>query len=560
MADALLGVIAATGVMTFTQPSNTMSDPKVGKRVADLTAKAALGAVPDVDVDALAAVPAVLSGHFLYDFYYRIWVVPGLIEQQNPVIGVPIPFAIWNAYPQPPTNELLNIAVVNGAGLTFDFSAGEVFRAIEYKNVNITITPAAPVNIDADFEFEFESGTGYLTFKATIADFVQMIPDAPVTENWSWLTNVIESRNNTEQRIALRATPRRNIKFGFLLEDETERRRQYNRWYKSLGNNIILPYYQYFTKLQQTSAIGTSKLYFDPAKTDLRDGEFAIVMHEETVTGHAVKIETVDPDGATLESTLTFEATDKMIIAPSFLSRLNDRSGLSMKMVTGRIEVAALALSYREQFKRPGSAAVIQTFDGMPVLHLRPIAAGETPEVFDANYEVMDSQVGAQAHFMSWPHPVVGTTRKWTIRRRQYPEEMDWWRDFLDTVAGQREPFLMPTWFADMALAETPIPGSSQLRIIGSDYAQLYWPYDTFKRVQIESDGGLVWRKVLAVAQNVDGTTTLQLDSPLGTDPADVEGLKVSFLNRVRLASDTITLTHDRLRTQIEVPTKTVDL
>lgn len=562
MADALIGVIAATGVQTIAQPTNGMASATTGKAVGDYAPKASVGAVPNVVPSVvLDPVPAVQAGHFFFDFYFRIWVVPDVLEQQNPVVGVAIPFAIWNAYPYPPTNELTGITATAGDGLTFDFAPGEVYRAIEYKTVHLTITPDAPINIDASFAFEFDLGTGHFRFKATIADFVQMIPDPPVTETWAWLTDVIESRNNTEQRIALRSTPRRSIKFGFLLEDETERRRQYNRWFKSLGNQIILPYYQYHTKARRTSDVGESKLYFDPALTDLRDGEFAIVMDESTVTGHLVKIATVDVDGATLDSPLNFAVGTNMLIVPAFMSRLNDRSGLAMKMVTGHIDVAALAVNYREEFKRPGSAAVIQTYDGLPVLHLRPIANGETPEIFDANYSVIDSQVGASAMFVSWPHPVVGTTRKWTIRRRTNPADMDWWRDFLDTLLGQREPFLMPTWFADLALAAAPVPSANSIRVVGSDYANFYFPFDTFQRLQLETEAGaVIWRKVLAATKDPDGATTLTLDTPLGADPADVAIAKVSFLNKVRLANDTVTLTHEKLRTQIELAIKTVDL
>lgn len=564
MANAVTGEVGAgEAAVTFAEVSGSANASPFPADLADTkggASPALVGAVAAPASTSYGPVQAVVAGSFLFDYYYRIWVLPDVLNAQNPVLGVPIPFAIWNAYPQPLTNPLSAITANGGLGLSLNFNAGDVWRAIEYKEVGVTIGEAAPLNIVADFEFNFGSGVGRFYFNATIADFVQMIPDPPVTETWSWLTDVIASRNNTEQRIALRRTPRRAIKYGFLLESEAERRRQYQRWFKSLGSKIILPFYQYHTKLAQASALGDSKLWFDPALTDVRPGEFVIVMNEAAATGSLVKIATVEADGATTDSPLTFEATAGLIIAPAFTSRLNDRTGLTMRSVTGALDVAATVLTYRASFKRPGSAAVIQTFDGLPVLHLRPVAVGATPEIFDANYDVVDSRTGIQELFVSWPHPTVDTTRKWTIRRRQNPAEMDWWRDFLDTVLGQREPFLMPTWFEDLTLAEAPAMASPTIRISEKDYASLYWPFDTFKRLQIETEAGIIWRKVVGVDSSPDGTTALQLDTALGATEADVAIRKISFLNRVRLASDTVTLTHGRLRTQVSLPTRMVDL
>lgn len=552
---------AASGVMLMTQPAITQPLPD---EVADFQpfwlAPGELGALVNPPAFEADSIPAVLAGHFLFDYYYRIWVLPEVMNAQNPLVGVPIPFAIWNAYPQPVTNALESIIATSDTGLIFDFDVADDWKAIEYKVVHITITPDAPNEIAASFELGFEEGVGFFYFNAALVDFVYMVPDPPVTEVWAWLTDVIASRDNTEQRIGLRSTPRRSIKYGFMLEDETERRRQYGRWFRSVGGRIALPYYQYATKLTEPSLVGDSKLWFDPAMTDVRDGDLVIVLEEATMTGYVVKLDTVEADGATTVNPLAFAPTAKMIVAPAFVSMLADRSGLTMRTVTGHIDISAQALGYRTPFKRPGSTAVIETYDDIPVLHLRPVAVSETPEIFDANYETVDSDTGLQEIYVSWPHPDVGTARKWSIRRRQNPVEMDWWRDFLDDALGQRDPFLMPTWFADLVLAADPAVGATQLVVTAPDYSSLYYPFETFKRLQLETEAGIIWRRVTGVTDNPGGTTTLNLDTALGGTAPEVAISKISFLNLVRLASDNVTLTHDRLRSQIELTTKTVDV
>lgn len=516
-----------------------------------------ISAVANLTFTPLADVTGGMARAFVGDFYFHIWVIPDTLQVQNPRLNTDIPFLIWNAYPY--ENDLTAINLTAADGLELDVAPVNEFQPIELRTVNIQITPDAPIQIDAVFEFVFEEGSGFLYFTADIADFVQMVPDPPVQESWSWLTDVIPSRDGSEQRIALRDTPRRSIKYSFMLESETERRRQYNRWFKSLASRLVLPYYQYATSLTQEALAGATRLYFDPARTDLREGEFAIIYSEADEQGYLVKLGALEADGANLDAPLTFDALTSMIISPAFTSRLSDRTGLSMQKVTGAITVQGEALTSRESFSRPGTAATIATFDGYPVLDLRPISVGDTPEIFDANYEVVDGQTGIQDIFSAWPHPQVGSTKKWTIRRLQNPVEMDWWRDFLDAAKGQQNPFLLPTWFADLVPAETPSLSSTQLTIAASDYGALYFPYEAFKRLQIETAAGIIWRKVLSVADNPDGTATLELDSAFGATADDVAIIKISFLNLVRLSTDTVTLLHERIRTQIELATRTID-
>lgn len=510
---------------------------------------------PDIWVD--AAVTAGMTRGFVADFYFRIWIFPEVLEVANPRLNTDIPFLIWNAFPY--ENNLTDIGLTDADGLELDVAPGAEFQPIELRTINLQITPSAPIQIDAVFDFIFDDGSALFYFSANIADFVQMVPDPPVQEVWAWLTDIISARNGREQRIALRDTPRRSIRYGFLLENEAERRRQYNRWFKSLSTRLVLPYYQYATPLTAAVASGGGKLFFDPARTDLRDGEFALVYDNLSEQGFLVKLALIETDGATLDAPILFDATTDMIIAPAFTSRLADRTGFEMQKVTGKITIQGESLVSRAEFSRPGSEAIIPTFDGLPVMNIRPISVGDNPETFDANYEVIDGRTGVQDIFTAWLHTEVIMTRKWTIRRLQNPGEMDWWRDFLDLAKGQQNPFLIPTWFADLAVASPPTESTTQLIIAGTDYASLYFPHETFKRLQIETAAGLIWRKVLSTADNGDGTTTLELSLPFGATPADVQITKVSFLNIVRLASDSVTLVHERIRTQIELTTRTID-
>ena len=491
------------------------------------------------------------------DILYRIWVIPDIMRVQNPRIGVGIPFDVWNAYPWPNT-----LTAVHGglAGLELDFDPPVSLNEVELRRFHITITPAAPIQIDTTFIFDFEYGDGTLNFQASIADFVQMVPDPPVTEYWDWLTDVMTTWDGSEQRISLRATPRRSTNYSFPLETDIERQRQWNRWYKSLATRLVLPYYQYATVLTQRSAIGADKLFFDPAKTDVRAGEFGILLDTANEQGYLVQFASLEADGAVLEAPITFDAQAGWVIAPAFTSRLADGSGLRMRTISGKITIDAEQLDIREEFKRPGSTAPIDVFDGLNVLNRRPLADEDVPETFNVNYEVMDGGVGVMEIKSSWLHPVVSGARKFLIHRYSEPQEMDYWRDFLDAARGQQNPFLFSTWRDDLMLAVKPELGTNQLVVTNTDYPSMYFPYESFRRVQIElMNGTLLWRRVQTATDNGDGTVTLELSGTFGTNPGDNDIRKISFLEQVRLGSDRVKLVHYHLDTIIELQIQTVD-
>lgn len=561
MADVIVDVLGAGNGMQMTLPAVNDTLPSEVVDAFGIEVPVALETRPNPGIATLADGAGALAGHFLYDFYYRIWVIPLVLRAQNPVFGVPIPFAIWNAYPQPATNTLNTITPVTATGLLLDIAETDALRAVEYKVVNVTITEDADANIDAFFTFAFDLGEGTLHFIASIADFVQMVPDPPVVEEWAWLTDVMQSHNASEQRIALRGKPRRNIQYTLLIENEAERRRQYHRWYKSLATRIILPYYQYATQITAPSSLGSSTLYFDPARTDLRDGDYAIVYNMSSEEGFLVKIDTMAVDGASLVSPLTTAVTSRMIVAPAYTSRLANKGGIEMSSVTGTMSINADQVDTRYALSRPGSTAVIATYNSIPVLDRRPLAQNKVDEAFDVNYEVLDNSSGLTATKYSWPHPFVSGSRQFLAQRLLDPGELDWWRDFLSYANGRQNPFLLPTWREDVLVATAPSAGSTQLDIQTDaiDYVGLYYPYETYKRFQIATANGLIYRKVTGAVDNGDGTSTLTLDQPFGSDPEDVDISMISYLNLARLNSDRVKLSHGAMATVIELDVRSID-
>jgi hypothetical protein len=231
-----------------------------------------------------------------------------------------------------------------------------------------------------------------------------------------------------------------------------------------------------------------------------------------------------------------------------------------MRTVSGQLKLAVSVEDFRSSFSRPGSTATIDTFDDLDVLDKLPLARDMADELFDVNPTIIDSESGLHEQRVSWDHAYVSSPRKFTIQRARDPEEMDWWRDFLDNRRGRREPFLMPTYRLDLFLATIPSGGDPTIEIEGVAYANTYFDHDTYKRLRfVNPDGDVIYRKVSNATVQPGGTTYLDLETALPVDPSWSNGFEIGFLNKCRLASDTVRLSHFGMYTILELGVVTTD-
>lgn len=498
------------------------------------------------------------------DIYYRIWCVPSFLRLQNPALNTDIPFILWHAYYI--DNTLTGIGGSGQTGLTLDLTPPRPFFPAEDITVNLQIGPAAPNQVFAIFLFNFTEGQGEFTFETTLLDWIKFIPEEPVVEVWTWLTDLIIAHNGSnEQRISVRAQPRRRVEAGLLLEDDVERQREYDRLYNRIGRDLVIPYYQYSTRLTAGAAITDTKIYFDPSKTDFRDDELAVIYRPTTDESFIVQLGTIESDGAQTAAPLTVELQKYDIIAPGFVSRINNRTAISMTTVAGMLKFQAISEDFRSTFNRVGtppvgSAAVIDTYDGLNVLDRCPMVTGQVPETFDQDPHIHDNETGIHDQATSWLHPFIDGMRKWNIKRITDPNEMDYWRDFITEARGMREPFLMPSWREDLFLATTPNPADPKIEVDSLSYSSQYFPYDTYKRLRlVNPDGDSIYRKVTAVEDQPGGTVLLTLNDPLPNDPAWGNGFEIQYLNKVRFGSDQVKLTHFTVNTILEASIRTTD-
>ena len=492
--------------------------------------------------------------NFYADYYNRIWVTPEEIRLSNPKIGFEYPFGVWSAYDRP--NSLTTYTPTDVDGVSFvEFDDLPIaFKPVEFKYLHFTIDADAPSQIEGNLFFTFTMGGDGFDLFALVLGVLKTLPNEPFNEMWSWASVLEISRDGTEQRQALRDQPRTQAGYVVQILDEDDRRIAYQQFYSFATRSVIVPFFQYSTRLTFDVAIGATRLYFDLSQSDIRAQEYLVIFQPQTNEYSLVQVSTLNADGVNLLTPITFDVDkDVFEIVPGRSMRLPNKSALGMGAVNGSLNFKGESTSYRELL-RPGSAITLESYEGYPVLPYKAIAQDDIDEAFDSDVEVIDNESAPPIQRSTFTNPFVESTKQYFVDR---DTDMDWWRTFFDYTKGMLRPFLMPTWRDDLPLVEQPTVGDNELVTSNTDYID-YWPHATYQWVQIQSDAGVIYRRVEAVEVEENGLR-LSLDENIGITTGVNENMIVSFLNLTRLNDDQISLEHYVNHTLITIPIRTVN-
>jgi hypothetical protein len=204
-----------------------------------------------------------------------------------------------------------------------------------------------------------------------------------------------------------------------------------------------------------------------------------------------------------------------------------------------------------------GRTASLTTFDGLPLLDIRPLNNSLVDDAFTINSEEIDFG-NVYSVYASQAFPRISGQREYVIRSRQ---ELQFFKLFLDTVAGQSKPFYCPSFREDLRVAVQPEQGSFQFDIFSEEqYAQDWYGSDAHKTLMLTTaDGARQPRKVTSAVDNQDGTTTIIVDTPLPDTVLGSTIASIEYMPKVRLGEDKVTFTHYGAYSKLELNIKTVE-
>lgn len=539
---------------------NVVSTVDAIDRAEDIVAAAQVTRASQVVTVIRSPQSGVLPGHFFYDYYFRVFVSPPSIFVNNPILGANYPFSIWNAFPYNATNVLGTITITGSPGLTIDISNNTTFQDLQYRIVNIHVLPIAPLVVNTTYHFPFTFGSADFNFQAIRSVVLDFQPEVPVEETWNWKTDILTSYNGTEQRVGLLACARRTLKYDIALDNDPAYRQHFQSLWLSIQSSWVLPMYQYMCSVTQNAPASSTVIFLDTSRGDFREGEEIILVAPQGF--QIAGLTTLASNHIVIDTALGIDMpAEQSFVAPTQSCFIADKTALQVShWKSGRLTINGNSQTIRSTLSRPGSATTFATLLGGVVLDKRPLAQSEVDITFSGDTQLVDYAPSIPTLISTWSFPKLIMKRDYLINRIFHPEDMDYWRDFVQYTKGQQIAFFVPTWRPDLAVAEQPSVGGNQFSVEGNDYSGNYFGRShIFDCLTLQTDGGVIHLHVSNVVNNGDGTDVIFLDSHLPSTAGWNQINTVSFLVRSRLASDTITLQHSGLSSTITITTMSTD-
>lgn len=480
----------------------------------------------------------VTTKSMLTDYYGRIHVIPELIDLRNPPLGQPQSYSLWNAFLEARTLD--SVDATGDTGLVNSAVPPVDFRATELIGFDITVTAAADIVIDAQYTFTFDEGFGVLLFRAERATIFNLVPETPLVQTLNYVTDVMKAWDGTEQRVGVRAYPRQVLSGKIVAENDQEARSLRAQMFFGVVSPVVVPLWHETFSLYADAGLGTFTLSGDFAIADWAVDDFLYLETTDGDTFELVKLDTISDTTLTVTNALKASYPAGSKVYPTMTGTMRDNSSFS------RYPVNASVVNFRvEAFERRalgGKTASVDTYNSLTMLDRRPLNNELIPESFSIRSDKIDYggvyEVKTSQAFSNISRPV-----SLIIADR---DDLQFWKLFLDTIVGRREPLYMPTFRADLLVVVQPDIGGSVI-VISDDpnYLTDWWPSIGHRDIVINNVAGdRLYRSITGAVDNGDGTVSISLDVALPGTADESTIVSIEFLELVRLHSDQVILRH----------------
>jgi len=371
----------------------------------------------------------------------------------------------------------------------------------------------------------------------------------PIVERFDWLTDLLPSANDTEQRVRLREGARRGVEYSLALLGNTERVLCENLLRAGGGGYFEVPFWPDAVQLDTAAAaaglvlsVGEDLSGFNfvaGGYVQIVDGLRAAMLSIDDVDAEAGEISLVDPLAA------GWPAGARVL--PAGFARLQDRSNV-VRYRSDAAAVSTLRFDFDGEWLWP-AAEEDATYRSYSVLEQQTNWSNEPEADHSRSLAELDGSVGRRLVSDLTGIQRVAKGHSWLLGGR---EEIAAFRSFLAARAGRLVPFWLPSLQDDVHLVAPAASGATTLQVANLGRWRLDGSPAAIGRRDLRVvlvDGSVLYRRVTAAEQISADVEQLTLDSALGVAVTPTSVLQASYMRLVRLASDSVEIVYqtDRL-------------
>jgi hypothetical protein len=360
----------------------------------------------------------------------------------------------------------------------------------------------------------------------------------PITETLDWLTDVIVAYRGDEQRIGLRAKPRRSFEYASRTSGSNSQRLGNILWGWQ-SKPFALPIWNNRGELSSSESVGSSVLDVITSNLGFSDGGFALIFSTPS-SYELVQINGVTTTELSLVSPTTAAWSAGSHIYPVDVARLPLAvQSRQITSVTTEITSVFTCDSVVTNSNLPVVAPSL-TYGGYEVVLKKQNWAQPIDTNHEFNFAEIDYQTGATARFDQYDTPKITKRYQWLLRNSQ--DQFDF-RALITRLSGRLKAVYMPTWLGDFSLYSTELSTATSIKVKSNEFQQMVGVDPALDTIAIIVDGVPVIKTINAVTLG-SSFTTLGLTTTIGVDLTQENVSMISLIRLCRLTADRVTINH----------------
>ncbi|WP_243055349.1 hypothetical protein [Pseudomonas sp. BP01] len=483
-------------------------------------------------------------GDFFFD---NVFLTPAVIEAGIVGPSDVFDFELWHSFT---ADQLLTgVNESGGNGLVLDGAKSGVlpsFASTEYR-VFLSQSGGGLIAYEAGFDF---GSRGVFPFRLTatmatiIADGIDWSTQPEM--NVQYLTEVLESFDGTEQRIALRDQPRVLLTYQYLLDDSALI--EFDVKYGNFGGQLLVPVWPQASELTNDVVPGDRTInletnrYIECSNT---------VMITDGVDSEFVGVESFAEGQVVLSNLAQKNFKIGSRVVPVRAGYSSDESSADVK--TDSLASHGITFDLDEtMFSKPTPVDSFERYKGKHLIPFRPDRSTDITVQYQRLREHFDPTIGARSIYERTP----GAVRIFSHSFRFFSEkERQNFEDFAELQNGAQGEFWMQSASIAMEISEDIYDETYKLKIKPVGYSRLDKSKSFPPAIAIHLYNGATIKRSLVSAKSISGFEEITLDKPLSDIKIeDVDSIKPLYL--CRFESDDFRYVFDT--TQDSTITKTI--
>lgn len=490
-------------------------------------------------------------------YYYRIWIVPAIVNLGRIVSEAHHQVEVWNSFFEP---RDFGPIVITGddSGLSLDGDASGTFNYLESQLRTLTSDPEGAQRVDVEYDFVFQ-GTG------DVGSVLQVLGIRIVVfllrHNWlstvleqiAFKTDVLTGLSGVEQRRKLRQSPRRRLEMSYLTLTKQERMYLENATYNQ-NTVFAVPLWSDVGTLRTNAIAGTQTFDVDTRGRDYEVGGMVFIQKDTDVC-ESMAIESFTDDSITTVEPCINSYTAGARVCPARFGLLEGKQ--SIKRHTNEIDDTRLAWlidSDSDALNRLETYTP-DTYLDLEVYDEQNDYSSELGIEQEARREMMDNDIGLIETLTVEPFP----RRTYPFTKLMLRDELPAYLQWFYNRSGKWVPF----WWVDRVqhfqLTDEVSFDSITMTVKTFGYAEFMFANPSRRYIAIANGTDWIYRTIVDAEIQEDGNTLLTLDTAPGIDLDPDDDPMICLLRKVRLDSDMLELTYET-STVIRSATRFIDV